>query len=131
MKKYTKEELFSKIDIISEPAQECLWELLCHKFYNYPIKYDETPEIIELVSCGLIRKATQKNDFEEFTTSELENLLSFSGFKIENETNKNYLIEQIFEIREQIFQNFIPILNFNLQRNAFSYLCKHLGREVE
>lgn len=131
MNKYTKEELFVKISMISESAKECLWELLCHKFYNYPIKYDETPEIIELVSCGLIRKATQKNDFEELTTNELENFLSFLKFKIESEMSKKHLVEQIFECQEQIFQNFVPVLDFNIQRGVFSYLCKLLGREVE
>lgn len=130
MNKYTKKELFARISTISESAKECLWEQLCHKFYNYPIKYDETPEITELMSCGLIRKATQKADFEELSINELENILSFLGVKIENEMDKKHLIEQIFEFQEQMFQSFIPVLNFNIQRSVFSHLCKLLGREV-
>lgn len=128
---YKKNEIFAKIKLLSNDSQRYLCNLLCHKFYNFPIEYNETTEIIELLSCNLIYKATQREHFIELSISELENCLSYLGTTLDCELNKEMLIDEIMIYSEKINNNFIPVINFNLQRAVFKFLCKKFNLEFE
>lgn len=129
MKKYNKRELFARIGLLSKETQRYLFDLLCHKFKNYPIKFDENSKIIELEDCGLIYKAIQKEDFKEFTNLELESILYVFEKSIDYEETKEQLIEKIFKYSKKFSEYYFPILNFNLQRIVFDFLCKKLNIE--
>lgn len=130
MKKYNKSELISKIELMSEEAQRYLCDLLCHKFHNMPINFDENLKIVELYSCGLIYKATQKEDFKEFTILELESILRSFGEYLTSEGTKEEYIEKIFKYPKKFDECYLPILNFNLQRIILDFLCKKFSIEI-
>ena len=130
MKKYNKRELIVKIELMSEEAQRYLCDLLCHKFYNMPINFDKNLKIAELYSCGLVYKATQKEDFKEFTILELESILRSFGEYLTYEGTKEEYIEKIFKYPKKIDECYFPILNFNIQRVIFDFLCKKFGIEI-